>query len=108
MVRAKPWNTDWTGIRRTDPKAKPTYTKVNNAHVVYIASGSIRMAPFENAHFLIAGPVLRWTQKQGKRRVEVQCLWHGRKPPKTWMHVAYDVEPVEKKDYSGEVVSDFK
>ena len=108
MADAKRWNTDWSGVPVTDRKATPRHTKVANAHVVYVASGSIRMATFKDAHFVVAGPVLRWTKKQGKSRVEVQCLWHGRKPPKTWMHVAYDVVPVEKRDYSGEVVSDFR
>lgn len=104
----KEWNIDWTGIPRTDRKATTRSVAVGNAHVVFIERGSIRSAKFENAHFLVAGETLRWTKKQGKPRVEVQCLWHGRKPHKTWMHVAYEVEPVEKPNYSGEVVSDFR
>lgn len=107
MVPTKLWNTDWTGIRMTDRKATPHCSKVANAHVVFVASGSIRNARFVNAHFVVAGLALRHTKKQGKPRIEVQCLWHGRKPSKTWMHIAYEAKPVEKTNYSGEVVSDF-
>ncbi len=107
MVPTKQWNTDWTGIPITDRKAAPRGAKVANAHVVFVASGSIRNARFVNAHFVVAGPGLRQRKKQGKPRIEVQCLWHGRKPSKTWMHIAYEGEVVEKTNYSGEVVSDF-
>ena len=108
MVRTMEWNTDWTGIPPTDRKATPRWARVANAHVVFVPSGSLRKARFVNAHFVVAGLTLRRTKKQGKPRVEVQCLWHGRKPTKTWMHIAYEAEPVEKANYSGEVVSDFR
>lgn len=108
MANAPQWNTDWTGIRFVDRKATTRSATVTKAHVVFIKRGSIRGAHFEDAHFVVAGEVLRRTEKRGKPRVEVQCLWHGRKPHTTWMHVAYEDEPVEKPDYSGEVVTDFR
>lgn len=108
MVRTKEWNSDWTGIPVLDPRAKPVFGFVTGAHVVFIARGSIRNAHFTGARFIVAGPKLHRTQRQKKPRVEVQCPWKGRKPPTTWMFVAYDTPPEEKFGYTGEVTTDFQ
>lgn len=108
MGRAKPWNTNWTGIKVVDRKARPRFASVSDAHVVYVERDSIRGAQFADAHFVVAGPALKRGRYGSKTRVEVQCLWHGRKPKVTWMNVTCATLPVEKVGYTGEVITDFR
>ncbi len=108
MGRAKTWNTDWTGIKVVDRKARPRFASVSDAHVVYVERGSIRGAEFAYAHFVVAGAALKHSRHGAKTRVEVQCLWHGRKPKVTWMNVTCGTPPVEKVGYTGEVITDFR
>jgi hypothetical protein len=42
----------------------------------------------------------------GEWRLMVECLWFGRKPKTTWMHLAVLSTPKFENNYSGEVVSD--
>lgn len=103
-----PWNTDWTGIRKTDPHAQAvTGKKVTSAHVIWVERATIRNAMVSDAYFLVAEPRSVGAVSGGKQRVIVECLWYGRKPQKTWMHLTLLGKDEERRDYTGLVVSDF-
>lgn len=103
-----PWNTDWTGIRNTDPNAKAFKGRaVTGAHAIWVERARIRNATVTDAYFLIAAPDSVGAIYRGKPRAIVECLWYGRKPPKTWMHLTLLGTYKEYSDYSGLVVSDF-
>jgi hypothetical protein len=83
-----PENTDWTGIPKTDPEAKPVEWRLEQSNrVIHIADGFIRGATV-SGHFRLAevSEPIRETPS-GKLRAQVECLWYGRKPPNTWMHI---------------------
>ncbi len=81
-------NTNWDGVKILDKKAKPCgWLDFTNKPLVHIKHGSIRKAAVENQWFLLVEHGKRFKTYDGKLRVVVQCLWKGRKPPSTWMHI---------------------
>lgn len=101
----QPYSTNWTGVPHTDKRAHVIGTEaVKNAHVVRLTKASIRCAIIENAHFEVADVNDIYSTYGGNQRVEVQCLWYGKKPPNTWMHLTHLGECEEVRQFSGEVV----
>jgi hypothetical protein len=97
-------NTDWTAVPNTSNKAKPTkLVRVNNARVVSLKKAFIRGSEVSGT-FLLANDAEVQTYA-GRRRIEVQCLWFGRKPKTTWMRLTLLSDPIFKSNFSGEVVS---
>jgi hypothetical protein len=95
-------NTDWTGIPHTCSTAKPRYKTVSNAKVVTLDNAHIRGSEIEGASLLADGAVLK--PYAGRQRIEVQCLWFGRKPANTWMNITLRSKPVFNDRFTGEVV----
>ena len=75
---------------------------VRNARVVYLAKAFIRGSTV-GGHFKLAEGATVKTYG-GKRRIEVECLWFGCKPPSTWMNISILSNPVFKDRYGEEVV----
>ena len=99
-------NTDWTGIAHTDRGALPTaYQKVRNVMAVKVHDASIRNATVCGVFEVNDPSKAITTQKDGTQCIEVKCLWYGRKPPKTWMHLKLTgrFELIQK--HTGKVVS---
>lgn len=97
-------NTDWIGIPHTHRHATVVSAKsVRNARVVRLERASIRSSEVSGVFKLAQDAVIK--THGGRRRIEVECLWFGRKPPTTWMHITILCEPVFEDGYTGEVVS---
>jgi hypothetical protein len=95
-------NTDWTGIPHTCSTAEPRHKTVSNAKVVTLSKAFIRGSEVSGTFVLADGAVVR--TYAGRQRIEVQCLWFGRKPPSTWMNVTLRSKPTFDDSYSGDVV----
>ena len=96
-------NTDWTGAPRIHSSAKPTkYKTVSNAKVVTLSKAFIRGSEVSGTFLLADGAVLK--PYAGRQRIEVQCLWFGRKPANTWMNITLRSKPVFNDRFTGEVV----
>ena len=81
-------NTNWDGVKTTDTDAKPCgWQDFANKPLVHIKHGSIRKATFENQWFLLVEHGERFQNYDDKLKIIVQCLWKGRKPPDSWMHI---------------------
>lgn len=107
MNTHEPYNTDWTGIPSNDELAEPTSRRsVSNATVIHVSRASIRDAVVEDAYFELSTEKGAYGSYAAKQRVEVKCLWYGRKPPTTWMHITLLGPHIEQNDYTGEVVWD--
>lgn len=101
------FNTDWTGIRHVDAMAQiVSHRAVRNARVVEVTNGSIRSAKISGVFQLANHADDPVKTRSGKRQVEVQCLWYGRKPLSTWMHLTLLGECTISENYSGAVVAD--
>jgi hypothetical protein len=100
-------NTDWTGIPHTDRAASCiTYREVRNVMVVEVTTAAIRGATVDGAFEVSDHPEPIVVHNDGLVRVEVKCLWYGRKPPTTWMHLTLQGKWKLVRSYSGPVVSD--
>lgn len=100
-------NTDWTGIPTTSLAAKPSEFKpVKNARVVIVKKAFIRGSEVSGTFLLAEGAEVK--TYAGRRRIEVQCLWFGRKPKTTWMNVTLLSEPQFDNKYSGPIVTNIK
>ena len=98
-------NIDWTGIVHTCRSAVPTSRRqVKNALVLEVSSASIRNAEIRGFFELSDVPVPFSTYRDGLTRAEVVCLWFGRKPPTSWMHVTITGKWKLHQHYSGPVV----
>jgi hypothetical protein len=79
-------STNWEGIpslsTRTTVKEK---REVKNARVVYLSKASIRNAVVSGYFKVAEGAEVKTFG--GKRRIEVECLWFGCKPPTCWMNI---------------------
>ena len=95
-------NTDWTGIPHTCSTAEPRYKTVSNAKVVTLSKAFIRGSEVSGTFVLADGAVVRTYAR--RQRIEVQCLWFGRKPPSTWMNITLRSKPVFDDNFAGEVV----
>lgn len=100
--------TAWEGVPMTDAAAIPKCVRaVSNVPAIKIQKGAIRNAQFENCIFELVSendtPKMRW----GMKRILVKCLWFGKKPPTTWMHVGIIGEFDIIQNYTGDVVEGF-
>ena len=95
-------STDWTGIRTGDPLAEVIESKpVEGKRVVHLAKATIREAIVSGVFELAEGAKVK--TYAGRRRIEVKCLWYGRKPSTTWMNLTI-LSPAKIQDgYSGSV-----
>lgn len=100
-------STDWSEIRFTDKNAAviDTTPAPKSRRIVFIENGKIRSATV-SGHFVVADvpdPVSSYSQKT---RIEVECLWYGRKPPSSWMHMTISQGScIDVPNYSGAVVT---
>lgn len=96
--------TDWDGIPHTHRNARVLEDDyaVRNARVIHLSKASIRCTKVSGT-FLLA-PDAEMKTYAGKQRIEVQCLWFGRKPPTSWMHITVLSSPRYEDNYSGTVV----
>jgi hypothetical protein len=101
-------STDWTGVPMTYPYATVREPKqVSNASVVRLSKAFIRGSEITNGVFLLAdGAEVR--SYAGRQRIEVQCLWFGKKPKTTWMNITLLCAPKFDSSYSGEVAWDIR
>lgn len=95
-------NTDWTGVVVTDSRAKVVaHEQVEGVRAVRISRGTIRSAPVADVFELAPDATHTKVLPSGKVKVEVQCLWYGRKPPKSWMHITVLGTAEVLENYSG-------
>jgi hypothetical protein len=96
-------STDWKTIPHTHPKAVVIEQKpVARVDVVHLTDASIRSSTVSGVFLVDGSPeIIMW---RGRPRIRVQCLWFGRKPRTTWMHIACGTHPRFESDFSGEVV----
>lgn len=97
---------DWTGIPYTDPKAEAIDHRVVPAgrRVIKVTNGSIRGATVSGYFLVVQGdnPTTTYNEKE---RIEVECLWYGKKPKTTWMHLTVNNGFEYVKGYDGKVIS---
>ena len=99
------WNTNWTGVRTLDAKAIVVETVPSEpGTVIYVPECKIRNATIENVCFQVAPGGRGFHTYDGKERVEVLCLWYGRKPPSSWMNITLPSGYKTLKDKSVEIV----
>lgn len=99
--------TDWKGVPSEDGLAEPTARRsVSNATVIHVSRASIRASVVEDVYFELAPVKKPYGSYAGKPRAEVKCLWYGRKPLTTWMHITLLGPHTEHRDFTGEVVWD--
>jgi len=95
-------STNWEGVPNLCKDASvKEQTDVKNARVVYLAKASIRNATV-SGYFKVAEDAEVKTYA-GKRRIEVECLWFGCKPPTSWMNLAILSTPKFEDGYSKKV-----
>jgi len=101
-------STDWTGVPTTYPAAAVTEPKsVSNASVVKLSKAFIRGSEITNGVFLLAdGAEVK--SYAGRQRIEVQCLWFGKKPKATWMNITRLSAPKFDLNYTGPVAWDIR
>ena len=80
---------EWSTIPNTDPKAKAFEwdDAPPNRKVLVAEIARIRNATIHNEKFLIAEGCEPKEQKDGSERIQVECLWYGKRPRTTWMHI---------------------
>ena len=101
------YNTDWTGVPMLSKTATPKeHRQVTNARVVYLKKATIRLATVSGYFKLAEGAVVK--PYAGKQRIEVECLWFGRKPPSTWMNITLLSKPEFIDNHTGDVVWDIR
>jgi hypothetical protein len=102
---AKTPRTDWHEIPPTCSNARIIeHQKVRHARVVHLSKAFIRRSEVSGTFLLAPGAEMK--TYAGRQRIEVQCLWFGRKPPTTWMHITVLSSPKYQDNFTGEVVWD--
>lgn len=97
--------TDWTGIAHTDVRAKPTsWTQVEGVLAVRVECARIRGAEVSGVFAVSDHPEPITVHGDGTPRAEVHCLWFGRKPPTSWMHLTLAGKWQLVRSYTGPVV----
>jgi hypothetical protein len=107
MAKNNDLETDWTGIRHTDPRAtviRRESVKMGTP-VIKVTNASIRNATV-SGYFELAKGADSYNTFNGKRRAEVKCYWYGKRPTRCWMNITLADNPVLEKNYSGEVIVD--
>lgn len=89
--------TDWDGIPHTNPNAKPTnWTPApHGRYVVWVREATIRNAIIHNEYFLLVENYKVQQRSNGTERLEVECLWYGRRPKVTWMNITVQPDSYE-------------
>lgn len=99
--------TDWSGIVHTDAKASPrAWREVHASLCVKVEGARIRGAEVAGVFEIAEHPMPIKLRKDGLPRAHVKCLWHGRKPPSSWMHITMAGKWHLLRSYSGQVVAD--
>jgi hypothetical protein len=97
-------NTDWSDVVFTDRRARVVaYEQAEGMRAVRISQGTIRSAPVADVFELAESSTQPKETPGGKLRVEVKCLWYGRKPPNSWMHITILGTAEVLENYSGPV-----
>ena len=105
---AEPYDTDWSSVPDTDKNA--VAIRLGKApkgrEIVRIQNGRIRCATV-SGYFVVADVLKPDTWRGKKRRLQVECLWYGKKPPTTWMHITInDAVVTRTANFDGKVVRD--
>jgi len=97
---------DWTGIPHTDNKAEPTawHDVALGQLVIKVTNAEIRGASISGYLLVAKTPTPRSTFNEDWR-IEVECLWYGKKPKTSWMHLTVNNGFEFLNDYEGEVIS---
>lgn len=99
--------TDWRNVPVTDVKAQIIASEtVKCLAAIHVTKGLIRNAELLDCYFEMADLKSRPSMKWGAKRIAVKCLWYGRKPPTSWMHIAVVGGYEIISDYFGAVVRD--
>ena len=95
----------WEGAPDTNTKAEINeLRKVKGKLAIEVTKAHIRTATVTGI-FELANVEMPFRIKKGELTIEVICLWHGKKPKTTWMHLTlgkkYELIP----NHAGEVVA---
>lgn len=83
--------TDWTNVPHTDRKADVVLTSIGaEGDIIFVPRCRIRGAVIENSYFEIARNGRGFHRYRGRQRVEVVCLWYGRRPRTSFMNIIID------------------
>ena len=101
-------NTDWTGVRNTNPNAKVVqHRKVLDTLVVQVKKAELRLATLNDV-FEVADIPKPFSVDDGVLTVQVKCLWDDRKPKKTWAHLKLLGDWELVRNFSGQVADNIK
>ena len=101
------YNTEWNCIPRQCKTATILRHRfIENAAVINVEEAFIRGSKVSGFFKLADGASIK--NFAGKRRIEVECLWFGRKPRFTWMNLTLHTEPKFLYGYSGKVALDIR
>jgi hypothetical protein len=102
---AKQPRTDWEEVPDTCSNARIIeHEDVRNARVIHLTKAFIRGSDVSGTFWL--APDAEMKTYAGRQRIEVQCLWFGRKPPTTWMHITVLGGVRYQDNFTGAVVWD--
>ena len=98
--------TDWTGIPNTDGKAEPIANSdvPTGRLVIKVENAEIRDAVV-SGYFLVVQKDNPRSNYDEDWRIEVECLWFGKKPKTSWMHLTVNNGFEYIRDYKGKVIS---
>ena len=94
----------WKDVPHTNTKAAINeYRKVKDKLAIKVTKAQIRNANVSGV-FELASVDMPFRIKKGELTAEVICLWHGKKPKTTWMHLTLGKKYELLFNYTGEVV----
>lgn len=101
------YNTDWSDTPKSAKRARVQRMRfVENAQVILVDKAYIRGSIVGGWFKLVEGAhIQRYKHTQ---RIEVECLWFGRKPKTSWMHITLLCEPKFFYGYTGKVALDLR
>ena len=101
-------NTNFGEVKSLDAAAKPSQTiPMKGVFAIEIIGGRIRTAKVSNV-FKIAKTDKPFSVRKGRLRVCVECLWKGRKPRTTWMHITLGRVWKIHHNYDGKICVDIR
>jgi hypothetical protein len=101
-------NTDWTGVKKTDPNAKVVrHRKVLDTLAIRVKKAELRLSTLNDV-FEVADIPKPFTIDDGVLTVQVKCLWDDRKPKKTWAHIRLLGDWDLIRNYTGQVADNIK
>ena len=97
---------DWSYVPDTDKKAEPVawHDVAVGQLVIKVTNAEIRKAVVSGC-FLVVQKDNPRSYKDGNWRIEVECLWYGKKPKTTWMHLTVNNGFEYVQGYDGKVIS---